>query len=109
MEQKEFTVEGRKEQFRIGKVTPIELLSIATVLDLEKLAQVQEFMTFALEHTEVMMGETWQPVKAKGREVYMPIGIEEDIFSLNNIAAFMLQEVVQKAFTKSSESQANTK
>ena len=109
MTQKEFTIESRKEQYRIGKVTPIELLSISAVLDLEKLAQVTEFITFALEHVEVKMGETWQPVKAKGREVYMPLGIDEDIPALNEIVAYMLKEVVSKAFTKSSESDQNIK
>ncbi len=98
MELKEFNIESRKELFRIGHVTPVELLSIATVLDLEKLTQVTEFVTFALEHAEVKMGETWQPVKVKGKEIYMPLGMENDFAALNEIVAVMLNEVVSKAF-----------
>lgn len=105
----EFTISNRNELFRIGKVTPIELLSISAVLDLEKLNQVTEFITFALEHTEVKVAEAWLPVKVKGKEIYMPLGIENDILSLNEIVAFVLKEVVEKAFMKSSESAQNTK
>lgn len=109
MQLKEFTVSNRKELFRIGKITPIELLSISAVMDLEKLTQVTEFITFALEHVEVQMGEKWLPLKTKDKEIYMPIGIEEDILSLNEIVAFVLKEVIEKAFTKSSESAQNLK
>lgn len=100
----EFTIESRKDQFRIGYISPVKLLAITTQVDLEKFQQTETLYTFALENTEVKMGEKWVPVKTPGQEVYMPFGIDDDLIALNEICMYFLTEVIYKAFQKSSES-----
>ena len=102
--EKEFTINSRKENFRIPYISPVKLLAISTQVDLEKFQQTETLYTFALENTEVQMGEKWFPVKTKDKEVYMPLGIDEDLIALNEICMFFITEVIYKAFQKSSES-----
>lgn len=103
MENKEFKIETREETFRVSKITPVEMLAISTQVDLEKFEQTKVLYQFALEHTEVLMGEQWKPVKTPGKEVYVPFGIEQDMDSLNKICLYFITEVIYKAFQKSSE------
>lgn len=103
MKNLEFNITSRDEQFRVGKISPVDLLAISTQIDFEKLQQTKSLIEFCLECTEVKLGDHWAPVKVKGREVYCPVGIEEDIFALNEIFTFIMSEVIVKAFTKSSE------
>lgn len=103
---KEFTIESRKDNlFRVGKISPVQILAVSMVTDLTKLEQTEVLYKFALENTEVKLGEKWVPVKTKDKEIYMPIGIDEDINALNEIAMYILREVIYKAFPKSDESE----
>lgn len=105
MEQKEFKIESRTEEFKVGKITPVEFLGISSQLALiDNYINATEVSKFALEHCLVKMGEKWVPVKTKGSEVYMPLGIEEDIFALNEIFTYFVENVLLKAFTNSRES-----
>lgn len=103
MEAQEFTIESRKEQFRVAQISPIDLLALQMQTDLDNFEQSKILFKFALEHIEVKMGETWKPVKTQNREVYMPIGIENDYQALNELCVWFLNNVVAKVFQKSSE------
>lgn len=95
----EFTIKSRPDNnFRIGTIKPTEILALSMTVDLDDYKKSQELFTFALEHTEVKMGDNWTPVKAKDREVYMPMGIEKEIISLREIIEVFLNEVIAKAF-----------
>ena len=100
----EFKIESRNEQFRVAYVSPVELLAISTQVDLEKYEQTKVLYNFALEHIEVSMGDKWFPVKTPNKEVYMPMGIDNDFVALNDLCMYFVSEVIYKAFQKSSES-----
>lgn len=103
----EFTVEALpKATFAIpSNISPLDILALSTQVDLDDVNKTRELFKFALEHTLVKTGEIYQPVKAKDREVYLPTGIENNIIALSQVANYFLENVITKAFTKSSESE----
>ena len=109
MENKEFTIEARQETYRIGKISPVDLLALQMQTDLDNFEQTRILFKFALEHTEVKLGETWKPVKTPNRDIYMPIGMEEDFKAMNEICLYFMNNELEKVFPKSSESEETTK
>ncbi len=107
---KEFQLKNfdNKFVFRVGKISPVELLAISQTVNLESFKANKELMTFCFENAEVKIGETWVPVKVKGREVYQPMGIEDKLIALNELFVWMLENVIYLAFTSSSESTEKT-
>lgn len=108
MENQEFKIDSRSEQFRVSKITPVEMLAISTQVNLENFEQTKVLYQFALEHTEVLLGDgenaKWKPVKTPKSEVYVPFGIDKDMKALNDLCLYFVTEVIYKAFQKSSES-----
>lgn len=103
-ENKEFNIEGRTDTFRIPYISPVDLLALSTQLDLDNFQKTVIVFNFALEHIEVSMGENnWKPVKTKGKEVYMPFGIDKDLPYLDALCTYFIREVMYPAFQKSSE------
>ena len=101
----EFKIESLPNQtFRVAKISPVDLMAITSTIDFEKFETNKTLITFCLENSEVLMGEKWLPVKTKGREVYQPMGIESNLIALNEIFVWMMENVIAKTFTKSSES-----
>ena len=104
MQPKEFTIESKPEmQFRVTRVSPVDLLAITTQMDFEKFAQTKEMYTFALEHIQVKIGDKWNDVKMKGKDVYMPPELEDNIVALNELIIWFLNNVVMNAFPDSRE------
>ena len=95
-------------QFRVGKISPVDLMAVTQIIDFEKFEANKTLITFCLENTEVLIGEKWLPVKTKGREIYQPMGIENDFIALNQIYLYIMENVIAKTFTKSSESTGKT-
>lgn len=101
---KEFTIKQRpKDKFRVGKISPIELLALQTQFNFENMTQSQTVMTFILEHTEVEICGQWFKVKEVGKESYLPDNISDDLFALQEIITYFLNEVFKPAFMKSGE------
>lgn len=103
MDQKEFKLESRGEQFRVGKISPIDLLAISTQIDFESFKMTKTLMTFCIENVEVKMGEKWVPVKVKDKEIYSPRDIANDFVALNELFMWMMENVVTAVFPRSSE------
>lgn len=104
MQPKEFRIESKPEyELMIPKISPVDILALTTQMDFDKYLQTKTFYNFALEHTQVKVGEKWFPVKYPEREVYMPSEIEEDLTALNEIIEYFLREVIMPAFPKSGE------
>lgn len=95
--------------FRVKKISPVDLMAITASIDFDKFETNKSLITFCLENAEVKVGETWQPVKTKGRDVYQPMGIESNITALNQVFYWMMENVIAKSFTKSSESTETTR
>lgn len=108
MEQKEFKINSREEQFRVGQISPIDLLAISTQIDFENFQMTKTLIQFCLENIEVKMGEKWIPVKTKNREIYYPKDIVTDLVSMNELFIWMMENVIAVVFQKSSESTTTT-
>lgn len=104
MIQKEFKIESRKEDFRVGFISPVDLLAISTQIDFENFKMTRTLYKFCLENTEVKIGEKWVPVKSKDRDVYFPKDMAEDYVAMNEIFTWMMENVITVVFQKSSES-----
>lgn len=104
MEQNVFTIKSLPElEFRPKKISPIDILSISTTMDLENFNKTKEAYSFALENVEVKIGDKWFEVKHPGRDVYMPVGIEENLTALNELLGWFFENIIFKSFQKSSE------
>lgn len=99
----EFTIESRSETFRVAKISPIDMLAILPQIDFDNLDKTKTLYKFCLEHLEVLQGDKWVTVKESNSEVYFPIGIDEDYKSLNELATYMIVNVIKPAFTKSNK------
>lgn len=101
---KEFTVEACPDLlFRVGKCSPVELLALNAQADFDKFKPTYELFKYALEHLEVQVDNKWTAVKVKDRDVYMPLGIEENLGGLNALALWFINNVLVEVFQKSGE------
>ena len=104
MQPREFRIKTRPDyELMIPKVSPVDILALTTQMDFESYEPTKVFYNFALEHTQIKVGEKWFPIKYPGREVYMPSEIEDDLASLNEIIEYFLREIIMPAFPKSEE------
>ena len=108
MIQKEFKIDSREEQFRVAKISPIDMMAISTQIDFESFKMTKTLMQFCVENVEVKIGEKWLPVKMKDKEIYQPKDIVNDFVALNEIFIWMMENVVTAVFQKSNESTEKT-
>lgn len=100
----EFTVKALPEiTFRDARVSPIDLLAIATQVDFDQYRKTKELFQFSLEHIEANIGNEWLPVKVPGRDVYMPPEIETNYRALNQLCEWYMSNVILPAFPESAE------
>ena len=96
---KQFTIEAYpNNEFRVAKISPVEMLAISTQIDFEDFKMTSTLIKFCLENVEVKQGEKWFPVKKKDDEFYTPMGIDSNLKALNEIFAYMMNEVISKVF-----------
>lgn len=98
----EFTIDALPNyQFRVGKISPIEYLTINTFVDFNNFEKTQKLFTFILEHIEVKIGETW--TKVKEGNVYMPLQLETNMKAIEQLNFYFLNEILIPLFTESKE------
>ena len=102
-ENETFNIEGRKELFRIGKISTVEILAIQTQINFNSLSQTETLFNFILEHIEVSLNNMWVTLKEKGREVYMPLDIQDDYLALQQLCIYFIKDYLQPLFKKSEE------
>lgn len=102
-ENETFNIEGRKELFRIGKISTVEILAIQTQINFNSLSQTETLFNFILEHIEVSLNNMWVTLKEKGREVYMPVDIQNDYIALQQLCIYFIKDYLQPLFKKSEE------
>lgn len=104
LEQKTFKIDSRNNlEFRIGKISAIEMLTLQTQINFKSLEQTETVFTFILEHIEVNINGVWTNVKEKGRDIYMPLDLENDLASLQELVVYFLNDVMKPIFKKSKE------
>lgn len=102
-ENETFNIEGRKELFRVGKISTVEILAIQTQINFNSLSQTETLFNFILEHIEVSLNNMWVTLKEKGREVYMPLDIQSDYVALQQLCIYFIKDYLQPLFKKSEE------
>lgn len=102
-ENETFNIEGRKELFRVGKISTVEILAIQTQINSNSLSQTETLFNFILEHIEVSLNNMWVTLKEKGREVYMPLDIQNDYVALQQLCIYFIKDYLQPLFKKSEE------
>lgn len=102
-ENETFNIEGRKELFRVGKISTVEILAIQTQINFNSLYQTETLFNFILEHIEVSLNNMWVTLKEKGREVYMPLDIQDDYLALQQLCIYFIKDYLQPLFKKSEE------
>lgn len=98
----------KKFVFKFEKVSPVKLLGLSMSSFNDSSETNEKFISLALESTLVKILDSWQHVKAKGKDEYLPEGIDECGTALMKIVNKFMTDVVEPTFTKSSESQEKT-
>lgn len=94
-----------KHEFRIKKMNAIEALALRTSSSMKTVESTQSFFNECLERIEVKATEDkWVPVKQKGRDVFLPGGIENDGDAIQQLIEMFMQEFAKPFFKKSDES-----
>lgn len=101
MKEQVFKIKSRNEEFRIAKMSPVELLALQTQIDFNSLQQTTTTFDFILEHIEVSIANSW--TKVKDNNIYMPINIESDLTALQELVVYFLSDYLAPLFKKSNE------
>ena len=100
-----FKIEKLPEfEFRIREnVRAIEINAIATTMDLDSIDKTIKTYERCLECCEVKIKEQWLKCKEPGKEIYWPGTLETDALAQKQIVEYVLENLIFKAFQKSSE------
>lgn len=93
-----------ENEVRIKKLNAIEALAFRSVINFDDFDASVNMMKKILECYEVKIGDEWFPIKEKGKEIYYPAEIENDIETINTLVANFLQGYLKPLFTKSNGS-----
>ena len=92
-------------EFRIKKMNAIEALALRTSMNMKTVESTQQFFNECLERIEVKATEDkWLPVKQKGRNVFLPDGIENNGQAIQYLVEMFMREFAKPFFEKSDES-----
>lgn len=103
MEQLEFKISAMPEHtFRVKKINAEEINAIATAMDLGDIQKNLMVNDYVLRKLEVNIKDTWVQVK-KNKNEYLPGSLEDNAIAVKELVEYFLENVVFKAFQKSSE------
>lgn len=96
-----------KFEFRVKKMNAIEMLAMQSQISFENAQVAYDCYTQILEKLEVKFNDNWLPVKEKGKEVYYPANMENDLEMVRILIEFFL-DWFKSVFQKSNESRGKT-
>ena len=100
----EFKIKSLENDFRIKKMNALEALALRNVIDFDNFETTLKMLNVVVEHVEVKCGDNWLPVKETGRDIFFPVGIEENVLALNEIVNVFLNDYFKPLFRKSDAS-----
>lgn len=100
----EFKIKALDADFRVKKMNAIEALALKNVLDFDNYETTVKVFKIILEQLEIKVGDVWLAVKEKDREVYLPAGINENVFAVNELIDKFLTDYLKPLFRKSGAS-----
>lgn len=89
--------------FRLKRLNALEVLAFQTQISFDDLETVLKLYETILEKYEVKIGNGWLPVKTKGKNIFCPEGIENDVETVQSLINEFLK-YLHSVFTKSDES-----
>lgn len=89
--------------FRIKKMNMIEMLALQSQVTFKSVDSTLNLYNELLERMEVQLGETWLPVKEKGKNIFYPADIENDFEAIQTLVGHFLK-YIKSVFRKSDES-----
>lgn len=101
---KTFNIEGFDYEFRIRKMSAIEVLAFQTQIRFDSLDKTANLFSTILESIEVRVNDQWLPVKMKGRNVYCPAEAETNVKLCDKLIGYFMDEFLGAVFPKSDES-----
>ena len=103
MTQEVFEIKSYPNKFRVKKINALELMALRTQIDFSNIEQNIKTYSYILEHLEVEISRVWSPVKEVGKDVFLPMGLEDNVDAMNELITWFLLNVIKKAFMKSEE------
>lgn len=104
MKQIEFTIETLPEYtFRTTKMSSIDLLSLQSIMDFDKMENVKTIYTFILEHLETLIEGKWVKTYDSKYDLYMPRNLEDNGIALQELFMWFIVNILQPLFRKSDE------
>lgn len=100
----EFKIKSLGNDFRIKKMNALEALALRNVIDFDDFETTLKMLNVIVEHIEVKCEDTWLPVKETGRDVFFPVGIEDNMLALNELVNVFLNDYFKPLFRKSDAS-----
>ena len=93
--------------YRVKKMNAIEMLAIQSQISFDSADESYACYSQILERCEVQCNDKWLPVKEKGKEIYYPAGLEDDLETVQIIIKHFINWL-KDVFTKSNESNSKT-
>ena len=104
MKQKEFTIETLPNYtFRTTKISSVELLSLQSVMDFDKLENIKTVYCFILGHLETNIDGKWIKTYDEKFDLYMPRNLEDNGQALQELVMWFVVNVLHPLFQKSDE------
>lgn len=97
----------KEHNYRIKKMNAIEMLAIQSQISFDSADESYACYSQILERCEVQCNDKWLPVKEKGKEIYYPAGLEDDLETVQIIIKHFI-DWLKDVFTKSNESNSTT-
>lgn len=102
MEQKEFTLKKLPNfTFRVGKISPVEYLTLNTFVDFNDFSKTEKCFDFILTHTEVNLNGVWNVVKEG--DLILPLNLCDNLPAMEELVYYFLHEVLIPLFQDSKE------
>ena len=96
----EFKIKSLDNDFRIMNMNAIEALALRSVLDFDNFDTTLNMLNIIIEHIEVRLEDKWLPVKEKGKDIFYPNEIENNVFALNELVDVFLNDYFKPLFRK---------
>ena len=97
----------KEHNYRIKKMNAIEMLAIQSQISFDSADESYACYSQILERCEVQCNDKWLPVKEKGKEIYYPAGLENDLSTVQLIIKHFI-DWLKDVFMKSNESNSKT-
>lgn len=102
--EREFKIKSKPNKFRIKEMKATQTLALRNQMNFDDMDKNADFFDLILENIEVEFKDNWYPVKEKGREVYYPAGVENDLATIQELINYFINDYLLPVFRESAKS-----